>query len=137
MSLRVKLSAFAAALVLSASALAQDDTCPNINDLQAEKIRMSQQIGEHYYIGYSIAHFNTSSTWSFAIGPVEADSSRNALNSSNEILSTMFTSGTPMELGGQLVCLYDTGNPYIYSIAIREGSINSMALKQYLLRNYK
>lgn len=136
MSLGVKLSTFAAALVLAGSAFA-NDACPNLSDLQAEGISDVQQIGNNYFIGFSINQFN-SATWGFAIGPVEADTEDDALDASNGILNHMTTPGLPMELDRDtLVCLYDTGNPYVYSIAVRDYAISPMKLKQYLLKAHK
>lgn len=135
MSLGVKLSTFAAALILAGSAYAQDELCPSMSDIQAEGITMAQGIGSNYYVGYSLSEYNTSSYWGFAIGPVQGDSEDDAINASNEVLSHMFTPGLPMQLEDNLlVCLYNTGNPYIYSIAVQnyDGSINPMKLKQYL-----
>ncbi|KTC89710.1 DUF4949 domain-containing protein [Fluoribacter dumoffii] len=133
MSLGVKLSAFTAALVLAGSAFAMDTTCPNLSDLQAEGISMSEPLGNNYYVGYSLAHFNSSSNWGFAIGPVQAESDEDAIDVSNQILNNMTAPAFPLELDNDvLVCLYDTGNPYIYSIAVRDYAISPMKLKQYL-----
>ncbi|KTD74070.1 DUF4949 domain-containing protein [Legionella tucsonensis] len=136
MSLGVKLSTFTAALILSGSALA-NNACPDLSDLQAEGISEVQQLGNNYFIGFSISQFN-SATWGFAIGPVKADAEDDALDASNEILNNMTTPGFPLELDHDtLICLYDTGNPYVYSIAVRDYAISPMKLKQYLLKAHK
>ncbi|QMT59629.1 DUF4949 domain-containing protein [Legionella sp. PC997] len=136
MSLGVKLSTLAAAFVLAGSAFA-NNACPNLNDLQAEGLSEVQQIGTNYFIGFSIGQFN-SATWGFAIGPVQADTEDDALDVSNEILNNMATPGFPLELDNDtLVCLYDTGNPYVYSVAVRDYAISPMKLKQYLLKAHK
>ncbi|KTC78994.1 hemin binding protein Hbp [Legionella cherrii] len=138
MSLGVKLSTFAAALVLAGSAFAIDASCPDLSALQAEGISMAEQIGNDYYIGYSMSNFGSSSEWGFAIGPVQADADEDAVDASNQILNNMTTPGFPLELDENvLVCLYDTGNPYVYSIAVRGYAISPMKLKQYLLKAHK
>ncbi|MBN9226944.1 MULTISPECIES: DUF4949 domain-containing protein [Legionella] len=138
MSLGVKLSTFAAALVLAGSAFAIDTGCPDLSAIQAEGITMADLIGNDYYISYSLSNFGTSSNWGFAIGPVQADSDEDALDTSNQILNNMTTPGFPLELDRDvLVCLYDTGNPYIYSIAVRDYAISPMKLKQYLQKAHK
>ncbi|KTD42043.1 DUF4949 domain-containing protein [Legionella parisiensis] len=136
MSLGVKLSTFTAALVLAGSALA-NNTCPDLSDLQAEGISEVQQIGNNYFIGFSISQFN-SATWGFAIGPVKADTEDDALDATTGILNNMATPGFPLELDHDtLICLYDTGNPYVYSVAVRDYAISPMKLKQYLLKAHK
>ncbi|CAM2788746.1 hemin binding protein Hbp [Legionella steigerwaltii] len=138
MSLGVKLSTFAAALVLAGSAFAIDAGCPDLSALQAEGISMADLIGNDYYVGYSISTFGSDANWGFAIGPVQADSDEDALDASNQILNNMTTPGFPLELDQNvLVCLYDTGNPYIYSIAVRDYAISPMKLKQYLQKAHR
>lgn len=136
MSLGVKCSTFAAALILAGSAFANDE-CPDLSALQAEGIAGVQQIGANYFIGFSISQID-SATWGFAIGPVKADSEDDAIDVSTDVLNHMATPGFPLELENDtLVCLYDTGNPYIYSIAVRDYAISPMKLKQYLLNTHK
>ncbi|AWN73736.1 DUF4949 domain-containing protein [Legionella anisa] len=136
MSLGVKLSTFTAALVLAGSAFA-NNPCPELSDLRAEGISEVQEIGNNYFIGMSISRFNLA-TWGFAIGPVKADTEDDALDVTNGILNSMATPGFPLELDHDtLICLYDTGNPYVYSIAVRDYAISPMKLKQYLLKAHK
>ncbi|MBI2785479.1 MAG: DUF4949 domain-containing protein [Legionella longbeachae] len=132
MSLRIKLTAFAAALVLAGAAFANDEICPNLSDMQAEGISATEQIGNNVYVGFSLSNFN-SEPWGYAIGPVLADSDDEAIDIANDVLANMSSQGYPIQLDDDyLVCLYDTGNPFIYSIAIRGAGVGPMKLKQYL-----
>jgi hypothetical protein len=87
---------------------------------------------------FSINQYN-SSTWGFAIGPIEADSYEKALDKSNDMLiNNMSSEGFPLPLDPYtLVCLYDTGIPHVYSIAVKDAAISPMKLKQYLQQIHK
>ena len=134
MSLGVKLSTFSAALILAGSVFADDAVCPDLNRIQAVGISMASELGYGFFVGYSIDNFNTSSTWGFAIGPVQADSDEDAITVSNEILANMTAPGLPdPSEENELVCLYETGRDGVFAIAINNAyALSPMKFKQYL-----
>jgi hypothetical protein len=131
MSLGVKFTTFAAALVLAGSAFAMEESCPRLNAIQAKGISSYQQLAEKYYAGYSISTYNSSSNWIFAIGPVGAETPEEALDMSNDLLKGMSSEGQ-VKSDMPLVCEYETGNMFIKAVAVRDDSLNPMQLKQYL-----
>ncbi|PWY57444.1 DUF4949 domain-containing protein [Legionella qingyii] len=134
MSLGVKLSTFAAALVLAGSAFAEEAVCPKLSDIQSVGITMASQLGYNYYIGYSVNHYNTSSSWGFAIGPVEAESEEDTIDITNDILAGLTAPGIPESgQGDELVCIYETNNPDLFAVAIKDyEEMSPMKFKQYI-----
>jgi hypothetical protein len=134
MSLNAKLTSFAAALVLTGSAFAGEGVCPKLSDIQAVGITMASQLAYNYYIGYAVNNYNTSTSWGFAIGPVEADSEEETIDITNDILADLTAPGIP-ESGkdDELVCIYETGDPNLFAVAIQGyEEISPMKFKQYL-----
>lgn len=134
MSLKLKLASFAAALVFTGSAFANESVCPKLSDIQAVGITMASQMAYNYYIGYSVNHYNTSSSWGFAIGPVEAKSEEDTIEIANDILADLTAPGVP-ESGkdDEVVCIYETGNPELFAVAIKGyEEISPMKFKQYI-----
>ncbi|CAM2788817.1 hemin binding protein Hbp [Legionella steigerwaltii] len=132
MSLRA--TTLAAALVLTGSAFADESVCPKLNDIQSVGIEMASQLGYNYYIGYSINNYNTSSSWGFAIGPVEAESEEDTIEITNDILADLTAQGIPEHgKNGELVCFYETGDPNLFAIAIKDYvDLSPMKFKHYI-----
>lgn len=129
-----KLTTLTAALVFGGSAFAAEAVCPNLSDIQSVGITMASQLAYNYYIGYSINNYNTSSSWGFAIGPVEADSEEDTIEITNDILAGLTSSGVP-ESGedDELLCFYETGDQSIFAIAIKDYTeISPLKFRQYL-----
>ncbi|HHT0592679.1 TPA: DUF4949 domain-containing protein [Legionella anisa] len=135
MSLKTKLISFAAAMVLTGSAFADEPVCPKLSDIQAVGITMASQLAYNYYIGYSVNNYNTSSSWGFAIGPVEADSEEDTIDIANDILADLTAPGIP-ESGkddDDLVCIYETGDPDLFAVAIKGyEEMSPMKFKRYM-----
>ena len=131
--LRSKLAAFAGALLLAGSAFAaQQEACPDINEIQAEGLSMAEEIGPNIFISYNISVYNTPSIWGFVLAPVEGESDEVALEAANEILSTMSAPGVPEQHGNAMICTYDTGRQDVFAAAIKDdGQISPLKLKQY------
>ncbi|KTC78993.1 DUF4949 domain-containing protein [Legionella cherrii] len=134
MSLRAKLTTLAAALVLTGSAFAEEAVCPKLNEIQSVGIEMASQLAYNYFIGYSINNYNTSSSWGFAIGPVEAESEEETIEITNDILDQLTAQGIPEHgKNGELVCFYETGDPNLFAIAIKDYvDMSPMKFKQYI-----
>ncbi|WP_454785161.1 DUF4949 domain-containing protein [Legionella sp. WA2024007413] len=134
MSLRVTLTSAAVALVLTGSAFAEEPVCPKLSDIQSVGITMASQLAYNYYIGYSVNHYNTSSSWGFAIGPVEAKSEEETIEITNDILADLTAPGIPESgQGDELVCLYETNDPDLFAVAIKDyEEMSPMKFKQYI-----
>lgn len=136
MSLGVKCSTFAAALVFAGSAFAQEAVCPKLSDIQAVGIQKASQLAYNYFIGYSVDHYQTSSSWGFAIGPIESASEEDTIEMTNEILADMTAPGVPESgTGDDLVCIYETGDANLFAVAIKGyEEMSPMKFKKYLHR---
>ncbi|QLZ68377.1 hypothetical protein FOLKNPGA_01155 [Legionella sp. PC1000] len=135
MSLKTKLISFAAAMVLTGSAFADEPVCPKLSDIQAVGITMASQLAYNYYIGYAVNNYNTSSSWGFAIGPVEADSEEDTIDITNDILADLTSPGIPESGKGDddLVCIYETGDPNLFAVAIKGyEEMSPMKFKRYI-----
>lgn len=133
MMFQSKLATFFGALVLAGSVFAsQQGACPDINAIKAEGLPMAEEIGPNIYLAYNISDYSTSAVWGFFIAPVEADSEEVALETSNEVLSTMNAPGVPHQQGEDVICSYDTGTPNLIAAAIKaDGQISPIKLKQF------
>jgi hypothetical protein len=129
-----KLAAVASALVLASSVYAgQGQICPDINDIKAEGMTMAEVIMNNLYFSYNLSNYNTESTWGFVIAPIEAESSGEAIDTANDILSTMSSPGVPQEDENGFICTYETGNQDILAAAINANQMMSPSqLKSYI-----
>jgi len=96
---------------------------------------MADLIASNLYYSYNISTYNTDSMWGFVIAPIEADSSDDAIETANGILSSMSSSGSPQDgdKKGEIVCLYNTGQQNILAAAVNaERMISPNKLKQYI-----
>ncbi|MBI2785480.1 MAG: DUF4949 domain-containing protein [Legionella longbeachae] len=133
MSLGLKLTTITTALLIAGSVFAEEPICPNLSDIQAVGINMASQLGYDLYVGYTVNDYNTSSTWTFGIGPVEADSDEDAIDISNDILADMSGPGVPTESDGQMLCVYETGDPNLFAVGIKDfEGMSPMKFKQYM-----
>ena len=132
MSLVGKITTLGAALLFAGSAVAKESTCPDLSDIQAEGIQMAQQLEKNFYVGYSVSKYNTPTLWGFLIGPVKASSKEETLELTNELLSNLTAPGVPDTIEGHFVCIYDTGNPSLYAIAVKNSKISPIKFKQFI-----
>jgi hypothetical protein len=140
MMLGSKLAAFAGVLIFAGSAFsAQQAICPDINDIKAAGISMAEEFSPKVYFTYNISLYNTPPTyklWGFFIEPVEGDSDVAAIETANEILSTMTAPGVPEQNrnSNTIICIYDTGRQDVFAAAFNDIQISPMKLKQYFLK---
>ncbi|KTD06154.1 hypothetical protein Lgra_2931 [Legionella gratiana] len=135
MSVGTKLASFTATLIFAGSAFAQDVVCPDLSEIQKVGINKASRIDfqKNHYVGYSVHNYNTDSSWGFAIGPVKASSERETIEITNEILSTMSGSGRVDTRTGDVICVYQTHNPNILAIAIKDYfEVSPIRFKQFM-----
>lgn len=121
------------ALALAGSVYAgQNQICPSLDDIKAEGITMSERIAMNLFFAYNISSYNLDGIWGFVIAPIEADSSDEAIETANEVLSTMTGSGSAEDIEHELICLYNTGNPDLMAAAIK----TDMMMSPNQLRKY-
>jgi hypothetical protein len=137
MMFKSKIATLISALILSGSGFALSQTpCPNINDIKAEGLTITEEMGANIYISYNISAYNTPSIWGFIMAPINSESDIEALDESNNILKEMTAPGVPDQIGSTTLCTYDTGRQDVYAGAIKDdsGQITPMKLKQYIRR---
>ncbi|MFT4058043.1 MAG: DUF4949 domain-containing protein [Legionella sp.] len=132
MTFRAKLVAFASALVFAGATFAsQENVCPKLGTIQDEGLSLALPIFGNFFAAGQLSNFNMDSIWAFAIAPVEADSEDDAINTGNDILSGMNAPGVVLDKG---FCVYDTGNPDTFAVAIEGEMFPIMKIKQYIHR---
>jgi hypothetical protein len=133
-----KLAAVASALVLASSVYAgQGQICPDINDIKAEGMTMAEVIMNNLYFSYNLSNYNTESTWGFVIAPIEAESSDEAIDTANDILSLMSAPGVPQEDENGFICTYETGNQDIVAAAINANHMMSPSQLKYYIQKVR
>lgn len=138
MLFKKKLVTVAGALILASSAYAtQEAVCPDINAIKAEGLTMAELVTQNVYFSYNISTFDTGNYWGFVMAPIEANSSDEAINTANEILTTMSSAGIPTKdrEHNEMVCLYETGQPDLLAAAVNaEHMMSPSQLKRYVLK---
>lgn len=130
-----KLAAFAGSLILAGSVFAGQGVCPSIDAIKSAGIPFAEEVASNVYIGYNVDQFDTDAEWGFALLPIHADSTDMALESANDILSTMTAPGVPQMEGDVTICEYDTGMDDVFAVAIQDGEqITPYKLKHFLNR---
>lgn len=141
MMFKSKLATFVSALVLASSVFAaQDkpDVCPGMSAIQAEGMTNAAEILEGLYLTFNLSHYDTPSNWVFIMGAIIAESEDKALEESNQILSTMSGSPTPVDDGeGSWICEYETSNPDVSAFAVQaDDMISPLKMSRYLRKNH-
>ena len=132
-----KMVILASSLILAGSVFAgKKPICPDINNIKAEGLPMSEEVALGFYFAYNLSNYNTDSLWGFALLPIEATSTEQALEDANNILSNMTAPGVVEEENDEMtLCVYDTGIEAVTGVAIKEkNQITPFALKQYIKR---
>jgi hypothetical protein len=130
------ISSLASALILSGSLYAAPQAlCPDINDIKAEGLFSAENIVSGFFFSYNIDYYNTEDQWGFAIAPIAADSSKNAIIAANDILKSMSAPGVPETIDpfDVVVCTYTTGHPNLMAVAVKsDGLITPSLLRHYV-----
>lgn len=140
MMFKSKLATVVGALVLAGSSFAMHgapEACPSIASVQSEGMTMAAEILENLYLTYNISHFDTPYDWVFVMGPVHADADDEALEESNEVLTTVSGNPSPEQEGDDSwICQYDTHSQDIAAFALlTDEAISPLKLSQHLRRN--
>ncbi len=132
----IKLTTFISALMIAGSVFAlpaRIASCPSINTIKSEGITMAEEILQNVFMTFHISQYNDDTSWAFMMGPVEGGSNEEALDTVNDLLSTMSAEGIPSEEDGVRYCNYETGTD-IAAAAIETDSIPSASKMKQLLK---
>lgn len=124
MKFKSKVATFIGALALVGSTFAsqgQPTACPSMSSLQSEGVGAATEIFSNTYITYNISAYDTSNSWIFVMGPIDAETDEDAISDSNDILSTMSGSAVPEmdDNYGSWFCEYETGDPDFFALAVQ------------------
>ena len=139
--MNIKINLLLAALIMlltgTACATAPQVICPDINEIKAEQLAMSELIEENWYVAYGINYYNTNTIWAFVLLPIKADSEDSALTKANEALSTFTAPGVFKNYFDATICSYDTGRSDVFAAAIKDADFAKVALfKQFINKVY-
>ncbi|WP_298626487.1 DUF4949 domain-containing protein [uncultured Legionella sp.] len=141
MMFKSKLAIFFGTLIFASSVLAgQDkpDVCPDMPAIQSEGMTNAAEILEGFYLTFHVSHYETPSNWVFIMGGITAESEERAIETSNQILSTMSGSPTPENDGqGSWVCQYATNTPELSAFAVQaDDMLSPVKMSRYLRKNH-
>jgi hypothetical protein len=137
--LKSKWFIFVSALVCMSNTFATKElplACPNASAIQEGGLMGSIPFFNRSYMTYTISSYDTSSNWTFVMGPIVAKSEKNALDKGLHLLTTLSGNPSPQQSEeGDWACLYHTKNPKVVAAAVlSEGTISPSKLRNLLSR---
>jgi len=132
----VKFLTVISALLIAGSTFAlpaRISPCPSINAIKG--MTMAEEVSMNVFLAFQISQYSGDTRWAFMMGPFE-NSSKEALDTANKLLSTMSAEGIPIEAQGIKYCSYETGTE-IKAVAIEDDTMQPVAKIKQLLKNMR
>lgn len=140
MLLKSKWFIFVSALVCMSNTFATKELptliCPSASAIQEGGLAGSIPFFNRNYMTYTISRYDTSSNWTFVMGPIAAKSEKNALDKGLRLLTTVSGNPSPQQSEeGEWACLYHTENSKVVAAAVlSEGTIFPSKLSNLLIK---
>lgn len=98
--------------------------CPDITVVRIENMTKAIEVNPGVYVTYNTSRYGTPFNWILMIGTLVAESKKQALEQSRQLLLTITKNPTPQKDGeNNWVCVYDTGKHGLKAFAYQTDEI--------------
>lgn len=105
------------------------EACPAVSAIASVGVDVAESTGENKWVAARLSDtFNTSDTWTFGVGEIEAENAEDALAKAAKLLPTLDFIGGPVNIGNLYGCLYQASDD-VWGVAISPAFTNIKALK--------